>query len=152
MQGLIQLVTMNYGKIRTDESFSVLEGKLNGLPLMAMIDMGLRGYKLKAQLPWFLSLTTNLSETTKDGQPTTKESTNLEEWEDLVEKRISTACQFVYVGRVTWNASRELLFYADSTEPISSVLEALSAEHMIRSFSFHCERDDKWERVSVYFK
>jgi hypothetical protein len=137
---------------KSDESFSVFEGEMDGRPLIATIDMALLGYESRAALPWFLSLSTPLIEPSKDGLPTPGDSISLNEWEDSVEKRIAAACQFVYVGHVTWNGSREVIYYIDRHEPVASLLRKLNDDRATRPFAFVCERDEKWDKISIYFR
>jgi Family of unknown function (DUF695) len=134
------------------EQFSVFESEMEGRPLIATINVGLRGLESKAAHPWFLSLSTPLIQPTKDGLPTPGDSTALSDWEAFVEKRINPACQFVFVGHVTWNGSREVLYYIDRVEPTATLLKRLRDDHLTRPFAFRCERDDAWNNVSVYFR
>jgi hypothetical protein len=137
---------------KVGEQFSVFESEMDGRPLIAIIDVGLRGFESKAVLPWFLSLSTPLIEPTKDGLPTPEDSIALNEWEGLVEKRIASVCRFVYVGRVTWNGSRETIYYIDRDEPVASQLRKLDDDRVSRPFAFLCERDDEWNKISIYFR
>lgn len=137
---------------KSDEKFSIFQSEMDGRPLIATVDMALHGYKSKAALPWFLGLSTPLIEPTNDGLPTPGDSIALNDWEALVEKRIDPACQFVYVGYVTWNGSREVLYYIDRVEPVASLLKKLRDDHVTRPFAFRCERDDPWDNVSIYFR
>jgi hypothetical protein len=139
-------------RTQSHEKFSVFKSEMDGHPLIATIDVGLHGYESKASLPWFLSLSTRLIEPTKDGLPTPGDSIALNEWEDLVEKRIAAVCPFVYVGHVTWNGSREVLYYIERDEPAASVLRKLRDDRVTRPFAFLCERDDEWDKTSIYFK
>src|SRR5437867_4455176 len=111
-------------------SFCVLQSELDGRLLIAMIDMGLRGYREKSTVPWFLSLSTPLVNPTPDGLPTQRDSNNLNEWEDAVERELKGEGQFVFVGRVTWNGHRELLYYVDrpatSTRKLQRLIDARS--------------------------
>ena len=136
----------------TGEKFSIFQSELDGHPLIATIDMALSAYKSKATLPWFLGLSAPLIRPTRDGLPTPSDSIALSEWEDLVEKLINPACRFVYVGHVTWNGSREVLYYVDRVEPAATLLKKLGDDHVTRPFAFRCERDDVWENVSIYFR
>ena len=52
------------------ESFSVFQGEVGGHPLIAMIDVGLLGYKEKSTVPWFLRVPTPLVNPTADGLAT----------------------------------------------------------------------------------
>jgi uncharacterized protein DUF695 len=137
---------------KCDEKFSVFQSEMDGRPLIATVDIALHGYKSKAALPWFLGLSTPLINPTADGLPTPGDSIALDEWEALVEKRINPGCQFVYVGHVTWNGSREVLYYIDRVEPAASLLKKLSDDQATRSFAFRCERDEAWDNVSIYFR
>jgi uncharacterized protein DUF695 len=129
----------------------VVEALVDG-SLIATIDVGLRGFESKAALPWFLGLSTPLIEPTKNGLPTAGDSIALDDWEALVEKRIDPVRQFVYVGHVTWNGSREVLYYIDGVEPATSLLRKLRDDHVTLPFAFRCERDDAWDNVSIYFR
>jgi hypothetical protein len=131
--------------------FSVFRGEKDGYPLFAMIDVSLRDYKSKASFPLFLSISTPLINPAKDGLTTDQDSSALNDWEDLLESKIAAECRFVYVGHVTWNGSREILYYVDKSESVVPMLKKLADGHSTRRFAFRCERDDKWDSVKVYF-
>ncbi len=131
-------------------SFSVLQGEVDGRPMIAMIDMGLRGYKEKSTVPWFLSLSTPLVNPTADGLPTKGDSKNLDEWEDAVEKELIGEGRFTFVGRVTRNGHRELLYYIHQPATSTKKLQRLIDAHLTRPFAFRYERDDKWEKANYW--
>ena len=103
---------------RQEGSFSVLQGKVDGRPVFAMIDMGLRDLPDKQRLPFSLSLSTPLINPTSEGLPTRSDADDLNTWEDAVEARLRPAGEFVFVGRVTWDSHRELLYYLNSQQPV----------------------------------
>jgi len=138
--------------LKREEKFAVLQGEIDGRPLLAIIDKSLREYESKAGLPWFLSISTPLINPTKDGLPNDKDSSALNAWEDLLESAIAAACRFVYVGHVTWNGSREVLYYVAEPDALDTRLKNLVSDRVTRPFAFHYERDDKWDRISIYFK
>ena len=90
-------------------TFSILQGNIDGHPLFAMIDMGLRNSPDRQVLSFFLSVSTPLTNPTSGGLPTRSDAENLNTWEDAVEASLRSAGKFVFVGRVTWNGHRELL-------------------------------------------
>jgi hypothetical protein len=90
--------------------------------MVAMIDMGLRNYPDKQALPFFLSLSTLLINPTSEGLPTRSDSDSLNALEDAVEAQLRSGGRFVYVGRVTWNGHRELLYYLDNQQPCVDAL------------------------------
>ena len=133
-----------------DGTFSVIQGEVDGRPLVAMIDMGFRELDDKQGLSFFLSLSTSLINPTSDGLPTRSDTDSLNTWEHAVEERLRSAGKFVFVGRVTWNGHRELLYYVGNQQPTVETLKTISDVHSTRPFAFICERDDEWERVGVW--
>ncbi len=133
-------------------TFTVTQRLKEGHALVATIDTSLRDGKAKADYPWFLSLSTPIVHPTRDGLTTDDEATMLNAWEDSLEKEFSGECRFVYVGRVTWNGTRELLYYVDRPDSIVPKLEKLAQDDSKRHFSVRHERDEQWREVSAYFE
>jgi hypothetical protein len=136
--------------VSQDGTFSVIQGEVDGRPLVAMIDMGFRELDDKQGLSFFLSLSTSLINPTSEGLPTRSDTYSLNTWEHVVEERLRSAGKFVFVGRVTWNGHRELLYYVGNQQPTVETLKTISDVHSTRPFAFICERDDEWERVGVW--
>jgi hypothetical protein len=133
-------------------TFTVTQRWKEGHPLFATIDTGFRDAKARAGFPWFLSLSTPIMHPTKDGLTTEAEASLLNDWEDSLEKEFSGECRFVYVGRLTWNGTRELLYYVDRPDSIVPKLEKLAQSNSSRQFTVRHERDDQWEQVSSYLE
>jgi len=131
-------------------TFSVLQGNLDGHPMFAMIDMGLRDSPERESLPFFLSISTPLIDPTSDGLPTKNDEDSLNSWEDAVEARLQSAGRFVFVGRVTWNGHRELLYYLATQQPASDNLKTLAEGRSTRPFAFASERDEKWTKAGFW--
>ena len=62
--------------------------------------------------------------------------------------RSSDGC--VFVGRVTWNGHRELLFYVATQQPAIDNLKALAESHSTRPFAFNSEPDEKWTNADFW--
>jgi hypothetical protein len=131
-------------------TFSILQGNIDGHPLFAMIDMGLRNSPDRQVLSFFLSVSTPLTNPTSGGLPTRSDAENLNTWEDAVEASLRSAGKFVFVGRVTWNGHRELLYYLKSEHPAIESLKTLLDSHSTRPFAFSCERDEMWTKADLY--
>jgi hypothetical protein len=123
---------------------------LDGRPVFATIDMGLRDFPDKQRFPFFLSLTTPLVNPTSEGLPIRSDADNLNTWEDAVEARLRSTGEFVYVGRVTWSGHRELLYYLNNQLPAMEVLKTLSDSHSTRPFAFTSKRDENWENADIW--
>jgi len=130
--------------------FSILQVNIDGHPLFAMVDMGMRNSPERQVLPFFLGVSTPLTNPTSDGLPTRSDAENLNAWEDAVEASLRSAGKFVFVGRVTWNGHRELLYYLKSEHPAIESLKTLLDSHSTRQFTFGCERDGKWTKADLY--
>jgi Family of unknown function (DUF695) len=131
-------------------TFSVFQGDIDGHPMLAMIDIGLRDSPEKLTLPFFLSVSTPIINPTSNGLPTGSDADNLNGWEGTVETTLQSAGGFVFVGRVTWNGRRELLYYLKNQQPAIEALKALSDAHSTRPFAFTCERDEKWTKTDFW--
>lgn len=134
----------------TDESFSIFQGMIDGRPLIAMISAALRGFTGKETLPFFLSVGTQLRNPTSNGLPTSVEADDLDKWEQEVESLLTQLGRLAFVGRVTWNAQRELLYYLESNEPSETALNAFSDKKSTRNFRFSCEKDSEWHRAALW--
>ena len=53
---------------------------------------------------------------------------------------------------MTWNGTRQLLYYVDASDSIESKLRKLADSHPARAFSVQVERDEQWHKVSMYFE
>lgn len=137
---------------KDNRQFSLVQGEMNGHPLFATIASDLKKYPSKSKLPWFLSLSTPLIDPTADGLPQGKDFDELNAWEDEMEARIAKLSKYYYVGHVTWNGSREALFYLEKPEPIVSELTKVRDTHSTRPFAFVCEKDEGWEKISPYIQ
>src|SRR5580700_8455135 len=111
--------------------FSVLETDLDGLPLIAVINVELRDHRHKSGTPWFISISTPYT-AGSGGLPSSKDVSALDHWEQRIVTEL--AADAVFVGRVTWNGHRELLYYLTIPEPSVGRLEALSASGTSRAF------------------
>jgi len=132
------------------ESFSLFHADFDGHPLVANIDLGLRSCRDRTETPWFLSLSTPLIHSTAEGFPTKEEASILNQWEDVVDELIARQSKFAFVGRVTWNGHRELLYYIDKPEPLVQELQRFISERKTRPFAFRCKKDADWKDVGIY--
>ena len=133
-------------------TFSILKGEKGGHTLFATIDSSFRDKKVRAGFPWFLSVSTSLKDPTADGLTTDQEASELNDWEDLLQKNYLEDCRFMYVGRVTWNGTRQLLYYLDKPDCAETKLKKFANDFPKRVFDFQYQRDEQWDRVSSYFK
>jgi Family of unknown function (DUF695) len=133
-------------------TFSVLQGNVDGHPLIAMIDMGLRTSSNMQLLPFYVSVSTPLVNPTSDGLPTKDDANDLNSWEETIESNLASAGKLGFLGRVTWNGRRELLYYVGTEQPAVQVLNTLVDAHSTRPFTFTYERDEKWAKADRWLR
>lgn len=131
-------------------TFAIFEGKQDGHRLVVTLDTSLSHFGDKSEFPYFLVVHTELANPTVEGLTTKAEADELNAWEEVVDGRLKAATKTVFVGRVTWNGRRELLYYVKSDRLAKETLTKLSSAKSARSFSFSCERDDGWKKVESY--
>jgi len=136
-------------RFQADE-FTVFEWDVEGRRLVGSVNLALVDFGAKSKTPWFLSLSTPLSSPTPEGLPTKIEAEKLNEWETEIERRLGKYTKFVFVGRVTWNGHRELLYYVDDPKRLAPELQNLITQRFLRPFAFRCEHDPNWAKVQRY--
>lgn len=137
---------------KDDSQFSLMQGEKDGHPLFALIASDVKKYPSKSKFPWFLSLSTRLINPTADGLPQGKDFDALNHWEDEIEARIAKLGKYFYLGHVSWNGTREVLFYLEKPEPTVSALKKVRDNHSTRPFDFHYEKDEGWKKISPYIQ
>jgi hypothetical protein len=138
------------GSVASQGTFSVLQGDVDGHPMFATIDTGLRNSTERQYLPFFFSISTPLINPNNDGLPSGNDADNLNSWEDAVEARLRSAGRLAFVGRVTWNGHRELLYYLATQQPAIDDLKTLAESHSTRPFAFTSEHDEKWTKADFW--
>ena len=132
--------------------FAILQMEKDGRVLIATIDSSFRDKKTQAGFPWFLSISTKITNPTEEGFATDEEAAELNHWEDAIEQKYLNACHFRYVGRTTWNGTRQLLIYTDAVGCATTRLKKFAAESPKRAFTFDFHRDDNWDNVGKYLE
>jgi len=135
---------------KDSRQFSLIKGEMDGHPLFVIIASDLKTYPPKSKFPWFLSLSTPLIGPTADGLPQGEDFAALNAWEDDMEARVAKLGRYFYVGHVTWNGSRQALYYLEKPEPTVNALRKVRDSHSTRAFDLHCEKDKDWKNVSRY--
>jgi hypothetical protein len=136
----------------TGEQFAIFQTEMDGRPVFASVNIALRAYPDKGKLPFFLSISIPLVNPTSDGLTTRSDANDLNAFEDSLESNLRKQGRFVFVGRVTWNGHRELLYYTQDQQPFVRALNSIIASKSTRPFAFVCERDEHWRKVSVWLE
>jgi hypothetical protein len=122
----------------------------NGDTIFITVDLGYRGYLLKEQFPWFLWVNITTEDQNEFGHPTKDEAAILNEVEDSITAHLADSCQVRYVGRVTKNGFRELIYFVDDPRKANQVLTSLTEEQNLREWEYEMKRDAQWTYVEQY--
>jgi len=138
---------------QTDKKFHVLRGKKAGLPAFVMIDTTYGNYLHKEKYPWYLCIKMPMEELTDQRLPTDRESDALNSLEDSIQRTLDSITKVCFIGRITWNGYRELLFYLDTPKEADKALQELAEdESTSRKFEHRIKKDETWSSVSEYLK
>jgi hypothetical protein len=134
------------------EEFSLLELTGENKLFIALINMAYKGYRYKAKYPWSLSISIPLINPGENGIPNPNDSIALDEFEDKLNERLIDTCAFQYVGRITGEGSRKLMYYLNTPQETVNLLNKILESNESRAFEYCCEKDAGWEFVNIYLK
>jgi len=134
------------------EEFSLLELTDENQLFIALINMAYKGYRYKAKYPWFLSISIPLINPSENGLPNKNDSRDLDKFEDSITEKLFSTGNSQYIGRITGEGYRELLYYLDMPQEKVRLLDKIIESNESRSFAYRCEKDFEWKFVNIYLK
>ena len=110
-------------------------------------------YPNKKYFPWWIQVTLELVETDDRKMPTENESKILDDLENKIESFISEKHKTHFIGRVTQNGFRDIIFYVDEPrfdgEKTNIFFDQVQEK---RKVNFNMEKDIDWKNVSGLIK
>ena len=146
-----------YRVLIPDEEFQVLEFVQDDLPGIAVINIALRAFEPKIVFGWHCSVLVHFDDLIDDGMPSIQDRTRVEEFEDEIAEKITGVDKkkpnALYLGRITWNKTRELIWRVYEPEPVDELLRKVINEKEYRlPFDYKIEPDDTWELTNWHLK
>ncbi len=139
-----------------EEKFAVVESSADGKPAIIVVNTGLRKFKHKELYGWTCSLVIKFKDTAMNGMPTTDESNyvyNYIEGLDRIIKGDAPEPNALYLARITWNGTCEVIWQVKDPKVVHEYLGSIiKTETYPRELDYRIEHDEKWEKVSVYYK
>jgi hypothetical protein len=133
-----------------EEIHSVLNFKQDNLPGVAVINTALRNFEQKEVFCWHLSIMIDLEDLIDNGMPSHQEREIVDAFGDnldeIIKGRDSEKPNALFLGRITWNKTRELIWrvydpkFAD--KELKKIIEDDSAA---RQFDYKMEEDEEWK-------
>ena len=133
-----------------DEVFSTLEFRQDELPGVGVITSSLRDFKYRAVFPWHLSVMIQYHDLIDNGMPSVKERNETDpfcnELEDLLKGDDPDKPNGLFLGRLTWNGTRELIWKIHDPEIADKELKRIiETEEHPRPFDYKMEIDSDWD-------
>ncbi len=137
------------------ESYSVLEFMQEDHPGVGVVNTALRGFEPKVVFSWHLSLVLQLDDLIEQGMPSATERELIDAFGDTLDHAIKgddpEKPNALFLSRITWNASRELIWRVFDPEPVNDYLQSIingDAALRPRPFDFRMDHDPEWEKTT----
>jgi hypothetical protein len=138
-----------------DEYYVAINFQRDGLPGVGVVNLALRDFEPKAVLSWHLSLIISCVDLIGNGKPSRSEVALLYEFGDKLDATFKGSDQekpnALFLGRITWQFTRELLYRVFEPEPIDPTLKTIidSKDHP-RWFDYRISHDRDWKLAEWY--
>jgi hypothetical protein len=140
---------LNNGKEFPKEDTIIMEGKIDELPSLLVLNKSLDYYEFTQKFPYLLQLTLSLKNAGDNGLP----QGNVDELyliEDIIYQEIYKSKKGHFIARETYNGKRDLFYYADSKGSIANALNMLPKEYESCEVQYSIDYDPFWVRVDRY--
>ena len=139
-----------------EDKFAVVHSTYDGTPAVIVVNTSLRKFKPKDVFGWSCSLVMNYKDLAENGMPTSEESEFVYQYLEGLSKQIigdPSHPNALYLARVTWNGTCEVIWQVNNPEPVNEFLKGIiDSETYPREFNYKMEYDAKWNNVSWYLQ
>ena len=139
-----------YRVIIPDEKPRIIDFVQDGFHGIAYINKSLIDFEPKEVFGWHLSIMFDLEETGDNGMPSIKERELLDEYGEKLDINIKGQDKekpnALFLGRITWNKTRELIWRVHDPEAINNYLQKIIVDDSSpRSFDYRIDPDVDWK-------
>src|SRR4051812_22927600 len=131
------------------ENWVLVDFRQNDMPGVAMVNRGLKKLEPKKVFQWHFSIMIQLSDMVENGMPSQAERDVVDPFGDMLDQRIKgeeTKPNALFLARITWNSTRELIWRVYDPEPVDAVLkEMIAAKSQPREFDYRIDPDPDWK-------
>jgi len=132
-----------------EEVYIVVEFHQRDLRGIACINTALRAFEPKLAFPWHLSLLLQCVDMSEDRLPSASEQKILYVFEDTLQPLIKANGNALFLGRITHNGTRELIWRVSDPEMANSVMQnVLGTRNHPRPINYRIDEDRAWQKVS----
>lgn len=142
---------MEYRVVIPDEVFAILQWEDEGLPAICVVNQSLANFEPKVVFGWHLSIILSCDQLNDNGMPTSDEVQVLDRFGDELGDHLKADGNAVFLARITWNGTRQLLYRVYDPDVANEYLMGLiDAGCHLREFDFRMEHDEAWEFGKYY--
>ena len=139
-----------YCVIIPDEECRVVEFKQEDLPGIAVINEALSAFQPKIVFAWHLSVMLEFEELIENGMPSKGEREIIDPYGDLFDSvfkgDVPEKPNSLFLARITWNKTRELIYRVCDPEPIDQYLvRVIGNKSHVRQFDYRIDHDPEWK-------
>ncbi|MBE6332513.1 MAG: DUF695 domain-containing protein [Bacteroidales bacterium] len=125
-----------------------------GMPAVAMVNIGLRGFNKKEFFGWYCSLIVDYEELAENGMPTSAESTRVFDWLDELHVGLMGDVEHpnaLFVGRMSHEGTLHAVWQVNNPEQAQKyMLGLIDNQSYPRKFEFVIEPDEEWKNADFY--
>jgi hypothetical protein len=139
------------------EYFHILNFKQNELPGIAVVNISLAEFEPKEVFSWHCSIMLNCNELIENGMPSKAEVKILDEFGDFLDDKIKGPDKEkpngLFLARITWNETRELIWRIYDPEITNEFLTDLIKQNKNpREFDYRIDDDVEWKLAEWLLK
>jgi Family of unknown function (DUF695) len=127
------------------KSWTVAEGTHEGRPVATRFNIALRPIAGREEFPDRLGIVVPLRNPNDRGFPSRAELRQLDEIEELIDKRLSGGNQSILAGVITSNGLREFVVYTSNVDEAASKASALAKEVSTHEVQIIVRSDPAWK-------
>ena len=142
--------TTDYKVIIPEESYELVEFREDDLPGVMVINQALKNFESKIVFSWHLSVVLTCENLIENGMPSRQEREILDPYGDLLDSVFKGSDldkpNALFLARITWNETRELIYRVFDPEPINEYLQkTITEKAYTRPFDYRIDPDSDWE-------
>jgi Family of unknown function (DUF695) len=138
-----------YEVMLPEERLTIVDFVQEKMPGVAAINRELRKWEPKAVFQWHLSVMLHCRDLAANGMPSKDEQRVLDDFGNHVHQLFiadSEKPNALFLARITWNATRELIYRVYDPEPIHNELTSIiEKESAARPFDYRIDDDPEWK-------
>jgi hypothetical protein len=132
------------------EDHVVIEFVQEGNPGIMMLNQALKEFEPKIVFSWHLSVMLNFEDLIANGMPSRGEREVIDPYGDILDSVFkgndSQKPNALFLARITWNKTRELIYRVFEPQPIHNYLQKVIREKSWpRSFDYRIDPDPQWK-------